>query len=133
MPRPVPCPQGCDHLMAQQRSPLFCAGDFRFPATIERPVSVDDGVGGQTITWTTHIATIFCAVENKAGSEPYGDKSTGRIRTFQKFLFTTWWGHDIQQTDRVLFQGLLFNIRQVNNLNLLNKFMQIEADAGVEQ
>lgn len=119
--------------MTLHRPLPYTAGDFRFPVTIQRPVYSDDGAGGQITTWTTHLASILCAVENKTGSEPYGDKSDGRVRTFQKFLFTTWFGYDIKQTDRVLFQGLLFNIRQVNNLKLLNKFMQVEADAGVEQ
>ena len=119
--------------MANQRSPLYVAGDFRMPVTVQRPVYGDDGAGGQTTTWTTHIATVMCAVDNKQGSEPYSDKAFGRLRTFQKFLFTTWYGVDIVQTDRLLFQGVLYNIRAVNNLKLLNKFLQIEADAGVEQ
>jgi SPP1 family predicted phage head-tail adaptor len=119
--------------MALHTSPQYVAGDFRLPIQVQRPDYVSDGVGGQITTWLVHLDSILCAVENKQGSEPYGDKATGRVRTFQKFVFTTWYGYDIQQTDRILFQGLLYNIRQVNNLKLLNKFLQIEADAGVEQ
>lgn len=119
--------------MALQKSPQYSAGDFRFPVTVQRSTSVDDGAGGQTVTWANHIAIVMCAVENKKGSEPYGDKSEGRIRTFQKFIFTTWFGPDIVETDRLLFQSRLYNIRQVNNIKLLNKFLQIEADSGVEQ
>lgn len=119
--------------MALQRSPLYVAGDFRFPVEVQRPVYGDDGAGGQTTTWTVHVPVVMCAVDNKTGSEPYSDKASGRIRTFQKFVFTTWYGVDIVPTDRLLFQGLLYNIRAVNNLKLLNKFLQIDADAGVEQ
>lgn len=119
--------------MVLQRSPLYSAGDFRMPVTVQRPSYSDDGAGGQTTVWNDHIVNLMVAVENKTGSEPYSDKGEGRVRTFQKFIFTTWWGYDVQQTDRIVFQGLNFNIRQVNNLKLLNKFLQIEADAGVAQ
>lgn len=119
--------------MTLHRSVPYVAGDFRFPINVDRPVYEDDGVGGQTIRWTRTITNLLCAVENKQGSEPYGDSASGRIRTFQKFVFTTWWGVDILQTDRITFDGVLYNIRQVNNLKLLSKFLQIEADAGVEQ
>lgn len=116
-----------------KKTDLFTAGEFRFPVTVERPVSGPDGSGGQTVTWTTHIPVLWCSVENKQGSEPYGDKSTGRVRTFQKFLFTTWWRDDIEQTDRLIFQGVKFNIRNTNNIQLRNKFLQLEAESGVEQ
>jgi head-tail adaptor len=119
--------------MALQKSLQFVAGDFRFPVEVQRPDYVPDGSGGQKTAWLTAIPVVFCAVTNKQGSEPYSDQGSGRVRTFQKFLFTTWYGVDIRQTDRLFFQGLYYNIRQVNNLNLLNKFLQIEADAGVEQ
>jgi SPP1 family predicted phage head-tail adaptor len=109
------------------------AGEFRFPVEVQRPSYTDDGSGGQNKTWPTVIPVVFCAVENRQGSEPYGDKDKGRIRTFQTFSFTTWWRDDIQVTDRLLFQGTLFNIRRINNLDLRNKFLQIIADSGVEQ
>lgn len=115
------------------RNEPYTSGEFRFPVEVQRATSTPDGSGGQNLVWGTHIAVVMCSVENKQGSEPYGDKDKGRIRTFQTFLFTTWWRDDIVQTDRLLFQGTLFNIRQVNNLSLRNKFLQLVADAGVEQ
>jgi SPP1 family predicted phage head-tail adaptor len=111
----------------------YTAGEFRFPVTIERPQYGDDGSGGQSTVWVTHIENLMCAVENRQGSEPYSDSGAGRVRTFQKYIFTTWFRTDIEQTDRIRFQGDLFNIRNTNNIQLRNKFLQIEADAGVEQ
>jgi head-tail adaptor len=111
----------------------YSAADFRFPVEVKRPTETPDGSGGFNVVWNTVIPVLMCAIENKTGREPYNDQGAGRIRTFQKFLFTTWWGHDIQQTDKLVHQGVQFNIRQVNNLHLRNKFMQIEAESGVEQ
>jgi head-tail adaptor len=55
------------------------------------------------------------------------------VRTFQSYAFSTWWRTDIQQTDRLSFQGNLFNIRAINNVELRNKFLVIVAESGVEQ
>lgn len=108
------------------------AGEFRFPVEVWKSASVDDGSGGQSTTFAKSFI-IFCKIENKTGSEPYGDSSSGRIRTFQKFMFTTWFRPDLSQTDQLRFEGNKFNIRQLNNLDLRNKYIQIECDSGVEQ
>lgn len=110
----------------------FTAGEFRSPVLIKRRVETPNSSGGQVVSWEDRC-TVYCHIENKTGSEPYGDSSSGRIRTFQKWVFTTWWRADIVQTDKIFYNNLYFNIRSTNNLLNRNKFLQIEADAGVEQ
>lgn len=110
----------------------YTGGEFRFPVVVQRPTYAPDDSGGQTTTWSD-IAMVYCAIDNKSGREPYGDGSTGRVRTEQQFAFTTWWRDDIQQTDRLVYDNKYWNIRQLNNLQLRNKFLQIVAEAGVEQ
>jgi len=115
-----------------KKTPDYSGGEFRFPVVVQRPIYTPDDSGGQETSWSDQF-TIFCDIDNAGGSEPYGDGSTGRIRTQQTFNFTSWWRDDIQQTDRLAYNGLFWNIRQINNLNLRNKFIQIKAEAGVEQ
>lgn len=116
-----------------KKTPDYSGGEFRFPVVVQRPTYTPDDSGGQVTVWNDIIPEMFCAIDNAGGSEPYGDGSTGRIRTQQMFNFTTWWRDDIQQTDRLIYGGLSWNIRQINNLNLRIKFIQIKAEAGVEQ
>jgi SPP1 family predicted phage head-tail adaptor len=108
------------------------AGEFRFLVTVQRPTNSPDGSGGFDVVWND-VATFYAQITNEQGSETYGDGPTGRVRTFQRFSFSTWWRTDIQQTDRLSFQGNLFNIRAINNIELRNKFLQIVAESGVEQ
>ena len=115
-----------------RKTTAWTAGDMRWPVDVERPNYVADGSGGQVTTWA-FSSTIRCAVEAPSGSEPYGDASTGRVRTFQSFRFATWYGADVLATDRLSFQGVYWNIRQINNIDLANKFLEIVADCGVEQ
>ena len=112
----------------------FTAGDFRFPVTVERPIDVPDGAGGTSTTWVVYIPVIWCHMEEWHGDEKYSDNSGGRVRTFKAMRFTTWFRDDIKETDRLRDQtGLLYAVKRVHNLLLRNKFLQLTADAGVEQ
>jgi head-tail adaptor len=108
------------------------AGEFRFLVTVQRPVNTPDGSGGFDVVWS-NVATFYAQITNEQGTEQYGDGSTGRVRTFQRFAFSTWWRTDIVQTDRLSYGGTLFNIRALNNIELRNKFLVIIAESGVEQ
>lgn len=108
------------------------AGEFRHPVTIMRPFHTDDGAGGQNVVWQ-EAGMIFCAVVDAGGSEPYSDSGSGRIRSQERYKFYTWWRDDLEQTDKLSFRGSDFNIREINNHNFNNKFMEITAETGVEQ
>ena len=108
------------------------AGEFRFLVTVQRPTNTPDGSGGFDVVWSD-VATFYAQITDVQGDEQYGDSSTGRVRSFQRCAFSTWWRTDIQQTDRLLFQSTLFNIREIKNIELRNKFLVITADSGVEQ
>jgi SPP1 family predicted phage head-tail adaptor len=111
----------------------WTAGEFRFPVAVERPIDTPDGAGGSSTAWVVTIPIIWCSVEEMTGDEQYGDKDKGRVRTFKKVRFTSWFRDDIKATDRLVLEGVLYNIRTVTNLLLRNKFVQIVADCGVEQ
>lgn len=111
----------------------FTAGEFRFPVGVERPVDTPDGAGGSTTACVCVIPIIWCHMEQSTANETYNDQAGGRVRTFQGVRFTTWWRDDIRATDRLTYQGVVYNIRGVNNLLNRNKFLQITAESGVEQ
>jgi SPP1 family predicted phage head-tail adaptor len=111
----------------------FTAGEFRFMVGVERPIETPDGAGGSSTAWVAVIPVVWCHVEQNTANENYNDQAGGRVRTFQSVRFTTWWREDIKATDRLVFDGVLYNIRAVNNLLNRNKFLQITAESGVEQ
>ena len=108
------------------------AGEMRHPVVVQRVTYVDDGVGGQMKRWDDY-ATIFCAIRPAGGNERYSDGQDGQVRTVQTWNFTTWWRDDILVTDRLLFRGALFNIRDAEGDNINNKLLSIRAESGVEQ
>lgn len=114
------------------RNEPFTAGEFRFLVEVQKVHLSNDGAGGQTKSWKKH-AEFFAAVTNQSGTERYSDSALGRVRTQQKWLFTTWYREDITVEMRLFFNGQHYNIRVINNLELRNKFIQIEAESGVEQ
>jgi len=116
----------------RKRTDDYTAGDLRQPVVVQRVTYTPDGSGGQDKTWAD-FATIYCFVENKASDERFADGALGRIRTFERWEFTTWRRTDITVEDRLSWNGTLWNIRGVENVLSRNKFLRLIAEAGVEQ
>lgn len=110
----------------------YTAGDLRQPVIVQRVTYTPDDSGGKTKVWSDAF-TIFCFVTNKSGSEQYSDGSTGRVRMVETWEFTTWWRTDMDVTQRLSWDGRLWNIRDIENIMGRNKFARISAEAGVEQ
>lgn len=117
----------------RRKTAQFTGGEFRHPVAVQRATYTVDAAGGAATVWADVISPLFCDVENTTGKEVYGEAQPGRLRTVQTFNFTTWYRDDIDQTDRLVFDGKLWNIRQINDLDLRHKFLQIVAESGVEQ
>lgn len=112
----------------------FTAGEFREPVEVwEITSTTPDGSGGQTIVWGLKLAIVWCLMENEESRENFADNATARIRTFNKFRFTTWYRNDITTENQIRYQGIIYNIRGTTNLLMRNKFLQITAESGVEQ
>lgn len=108
------------------------AGELRSLVTVQQSVETPDGEGGRAHTWTDKFQAWFYA-EQTSGGETYGDGASGRVRSVDSVRFLTWWRNDIATTDRLVLDGRPFNIRSINNLITRNKFLEVIAEAGVEQ
>ncbi len=109
------------------------ASEFRFSVMVQRATYKPDNSGGQGAAVWNDCLEIYCKVAPWKGREEYSDGSTGRIRTEQYWMFYSWFRSEIKETDRLLFQGKLYNIRSLDNVELRNKFLAISAESGVEQ
>jgi head-tail adaptor len=116
----------------KSRLPDYSAGEFRHLVTVRRVSETPDGSGGYTKRWVD-AGQVYCKITEKRDGEPYGDASTARIRTFKSWEFVTWYGCDVRETDKLVFDGEEFNVKGVDDVNLLHKFAMIRAETGVEQ
>lgn len=116
----------------RRKSDDYTAGELRSKIVVERPQYTPDDSGGRTKVWVEHV-TFYAFVEEKSSRERYADGSLGRLRSEELWEFTTWFRSDILVTDRLVWAGRYWNIRDVENILNRNKFTRITAEAGVEQ
>jgi SPP1 family predicted phage head-tail adaptor len=86
------------------------AGDLRRRVTIQKRQSTQDGDGQRSETWTA-VATVPAKIEPLGGRELLLAKAMGAESTHQ---VTMRYRADLDATMRIVYQGRIFNI---NNLN----------------
>jgi len=88
-----------------------------------------DGAGGYTETVTT-IATVRAAVVPGGGSEP---ERAGRIQseTAAKFTIRTPRAFELLPTDRILWRGVMFEVRPPVLPSLRSGYVDVTAERGV--
>lgn len=104
-----------------------CAGDMRHRVVVERFVQTDDGAGGWVNRWFEH-AIIWCAIRNPSGRERMENQ---RLISETAKVFSTRFGVDIVETDRLVFRDRLYNIRWLRNEETQDRILRIYADGGV--
>lgn len=107
--------------------PVIPIGEMRDRITIQRPTTVPDDLGGQTVTWADLYESVPARVESVRAREP---EILGRDVTARTFLITIRHGYDVTTTDRVSWGGLLLNIRSVENRDTMARRLTIECEIG---
>jgi hypothetical protein len=86
------------------------------PATalVKRATSASDGMGGQTLNWTTVIASVACQVEMPSGNAP-GMSQIGRVVAERAGNRMVWvatfpYGTDIREGDQITVSGQVYEI-----------------------
>lgn len=105
----------------------YCSRDFSERVTVQSPTYVDDGFGGKTKTWATKTK-IFCMIEDRNGSEGV---NAGRIEDTGGATFTTPYRSDLLTTDRLLVEGVEYNIRSIVDVDRKKRWLRIIGDFGV--
>lgn len=100
--------------------------------TLQRLVVSSDGAGGQTETWADFDDTpgIWAHVIAKSGREAMVE---GRTTATFIVLFTIWNRRDIDPRDRILWQGVAYNIRGIRDEGGRARRLVIEGERGVAQ
>lgn len=98
--------------------------------TLQRLARTSDGIGGTTDAWTDYPknATVWANVIAKAGREGMTD---GRMVNSFTVLFTIYNRSDIDPRDRIVWQGVNYNIRGLRLEGERRLRLVIEAERGV--
>lgn len=102
-------------------------GMLRHTVTVQRATLSVNGSGGRSKTWAT-IHTIRAGAVNKGGLERV---TADRVDASRRVEFTCRYSANIQEGDRIVFNGLAHNIRYIDNVEYRNRWLIINCDQGV--
>jgi len=105
------------------------AGMLKEPVTFQRAAKVSDGAGGYTETWGTLAgAADRAAVKAVSGRERF---ASDRIEATTKWRITVRYFTGLLESDRVIIRTRAYNIRFINNMELEDRWLEIDLDGGV--
>ena len=102
------------------------SGMLRHRITVQRPAETPDGAGGATQTWQD-VATVRAFVKPISGGERLQAmrlESDVTTRIFARY------GLDVDAEDRITYDGRLFVVKAVLNLEEANKWLEIYTVEG---
>ncbi len=108
----------------------MAAGDFDQPIAFERETATPDGMGGEVSAWTQVGARAFASILPVRQTEA---QRQGTQRASRTVLFKIWYRRDIDEAMRIVWDGQIFNIREIRRGSPRDLTMQITAEAGVTQ
>jgi len=95
----------------------------------QRAAKVSDGAGGYTETWGALAgASGLAQVKALSGSERF---ASDRVEATTRWRIVVRYFEGLLESDRVEIRGRVYNIRFVNNIDLANRWLQIDLDGGV--
>ena len=105
------------------------AGRMKEPVTFERAVKTPSGAGGYTEAWGTLAGAADRAkVKALSGSERF---ASDRIEATTRWRITVRYFAGLLESDRVIIRSRAHNIRFVNNVELADRWLEIDLDGGV--
>jgi len=107
--------------------PKLCSKMLKEPVELQSLTVAVDGYGGQDKTWTSE-GTLWCMMKQTSGSE---STEAGRLEAKTTVKFTTHYRSDIDATNRLIYNGVNYNIQSVENLDFGDVWMVIVAESGV--
>lgn len=103
--------------------------EFKKTIVINSLVTVADGQGGTTTTWTLYASVeAFIFIDN--GMEAL---DAGRIAASQKLTFQLKPVVGITEKMQIVFNGNDYQIRSIDNIAQVDQWMIIKAEKGVAQ
>lgn len=98
--------------------------------TLQRQIETGDGAGGTKVAWVNFgkDACPWANVIAKAGKESMDE---GRITASFVVLFKIYNRSDVSERDRIVWDGVIYNIRGIRFEGARALYLTIEAERGV--
>lgn len=98
--------------------------------TFERMAATSDGMGGHVQSWSAIVTTptVWASARPVRGNETVSEGGTAATGTW---LFEIRYRSDISETDRIVWRGETYNIRNVKRTSQRELNIVIEAERGV--
>lgn len=104
-------------------------GELDQKVVIQRETLAADGIGGSTVSVST-IATVWAKVISNSGRErEFGD----RLNAEAGYKFVIRWRSDVLDSDRIVYGGNSYNIRNIAKEGGRKLYLEIDAERGVAQ
>ena len=103
------------------------SGKLRHLVTFEREQGTDDGGGGEAITWSAIAPTVRAWVKPVSCTERMHAQ---RLEADVSHRVYVRYRTDLLTSDRINFNGRLFQIRAILNIEEANRWLEIYADEG---
>lgn len=107
---------------------MFRPGEMDQLITIQRETLADDGYGGQTVTLTNVATDLFCHVRPRSGKE---GEEYQRLNAEATYMFVIRYRDDLREDDRIIWNGVQYNIRTILGRGGRSMYLEIDATRGV--
>lgn len=104
-------------------------GMLREPVTFQRKSRVANGTGGFTETWAALAGSATRAYPKAlSGTERF---ASDRVEASTRWRIVTRYFAGLKEEDRIVMRGRAYNIRFINNVELRDRWLEIDVDGGV--
>lgn len=105
----------------------LCSRDLNRLVTLQRPMETDNGAGGTTPSWVK-VADVWAKMRPGRGGEGlrWGQLTATTMETITIRHFP-----GLSETWRIVFEGRVFNIRDIADLEEAHFFHELSCEEGV--
>lgn len=109
---------------------MYRPGELDQKISITREILVDDGLGGQSVTNKSLYPDIWAKIRSLSGGE---EERYDKINAKETSAFIIRNRPDIKEDDRILWDGVQYNIRHIEKKSKRDLYLKIIAERGVAQ
>ncbi len=109
--------------------PKYTARDLRTPCEFQAKTKTSDGAGGWTEAWSAISgAATRCQFKALSGGERYAAQ---RVEATTRNRIVCRYFDGLKEADKVVIDGRSYAIVFINNVELRNRWFEIDLDGGV--
>lgn len=92
---------------------------------VQRRTKTDDGMGGVTYDWTDHLTIEGGTLDQLSGDEVLASEKLGELSSHIFIVFEIL---DIKRTDRMVIDGNIYDIKNVDNPLNMDRQLEIKLE-----